>query len=111
MYKLLASLTLAISAVAAPAVALAQSTAPVTRAEVRADLVRLEHAGYSPAVNDDATYPADIQKAEAKVARQSGESDIGGAVQGTMKSGPAHRVAGKDACVGPADFCTPYFGS
>ncbi|SOF01819.1 protein of unknown function [Burkholderia sp. OK233] len=56
-------------ALTAPMIAFAQqSTAPVTRAQVRADLVRLERAGYDPARRDDATYPADIQAAEARVA-------------------------------------------
>ncbi|MGP8432694.1 DUF4148 domain-containing protein [Paraburkholderia fungorum] len=58
-----------VAALTAPMIAVAQqSTAPVTRAEVRADLVRLERAGYNPARRDDATYPADIQAAEARVA-------------------------------------------
>ncbi|WP_454733687.1 MULTISPECIES: DUF4148 domain-containing protein [Cupriavidus] len=58
---------------AAPVVSFAQSAqsaqGPVTRAEVRADLIRLEKAGYDPHI-DNATYPADIQAAEAKVAAQ-----------------------------------------
>lgn len=59
--------------IALPALALAQSTqAPVTRAEVRADLISVEKAGYNPGRNS-ATYPADIQAAEAKVAAQEGE--------------------------------------
>lgn len=57
-------------AMTAPAVAFAQNqAAPVTRAEVRADLVALEHAGYQPSrVSPD--YPSDLQAAEAKVAAQ-----------------------------------------
>ncbi|MFM0327751.1 DUF4148 domain-containing protein [Caballeronia glebae] len=45
-----------------------QSTAPLTRAEVRADLRQVEKAGYNPARRDEATYPADIQAAEARAA-------------------------------------------
>jgi hypothetical protein len=52
---------------AAPALSFAQSTnGPVTRAEVRADLVQLEMAGYQPG-RYNPNYPADIQAAEARV--------------------------------------------
>ncbi|HEF5872135.1 TPA: DUF4148 domain-containing protein [Burkholderia cenocepacia] len=50
--------------------AFAQSTAPLTRAQVRDELMRLEAAGYDPAKGDDGEYPADIQAAEAKLAEQ-----------------------------------------
>jgi len=58
--------TLLACTLAVPVLSYAQATdAPLTRAEVRADLVRLEQAGYNPAfVAPD--YPADIQAAEAK---------------------------------------------
>jgi multidrug resistance efflux pump len=55
-------------ALAVPAVSFAQSEqAPITRAEVRADLIRLEQAGYRPGGGDNANYPQDIQAAQAKV--------------------------------------------
>ena len=61
--------------VAIPAMSFAQSVqsaqAPVTRAEVRADLIALEKAGYQPGRNDD-DYPVDLQRAEAKVAAEQG---------------------------------------
>lgn len=61
--------------VAAPAMSFAQSVqnaqAPVTRAQVVADLIAVEKAGYNPGRNDD-DYPADIQAAEAKVAAEQG---------------------------------------
>ncbi|RDK07833.1 DUF4148 domain-containing protein [Cupriavidus lacunae] len=58
-------------AFAAPALTFAQSAqAPLTRAEVRADLIRLEQAGYTPGRGNDATYPVEIQAAEAKVQAQ-----------------------------------------
>ncbi|MFJ1208139.1 DUF4148 domain-containing protein [Burkholderia pyrrocinia] len=50
--------------------AFAQSVAPLTRAQVRDELMRLEAAGYDPAKGDDGEYPADIQAAEAKLAEQ-----------------------------------------
>ncbi|WP_176055717.1 DUF4148 domain-containing protein, partial [Paraburkholderia caribensis] len=54
------------SVLAAPVASFAQSNQPVTRAEVRAQLVQLEQAGYNP-VASDAQYPRDIQAAEARV--------------------------------------------
>ena len=76
--------------VALPMVSHAQSTAGKTRAEVRAELVELEAAGFHPGVSNP-NYPRDIQAAEIKVnAEQS--SDFGG---GTSGSGQAGR---------PADF-------
>ena len=56
---------------AAPMASFAQSGQPLTRAEVRAQLKQIEQAGYNPAVATDATYPADIQAAEARVAAQN----------------------------------------
>jgi hypothetical protein len=79
------SLTKAISAVAfaaLPLAALAQSTAPVTRAQVRAELVQLEQAGYQPTAPESFAYPVDIQTAEARVAAQNGAA-------GTSGYGPA----------------------
>jgi hypothetical protein len=75
----------------APAVSFAQdATAPLTRAEVRADLVRLEHAGYRPAAND-VNYPADIQAAEARLQAQdvtmSGSTGEGGVSDGSSQAG------------------------
>jgi hypothetical protein len=59
---------LAISFIAAPALSFAQSAAaPVTRAEVMADLIRLEQAGYYPSRINDTRFPEDLQAAEAKV--------------------------------------------
>ncbi|TES70730.1 DUF4148 domain-containing protein [Burkholderia cepacia] len=50
--------------------AFAQLAAPLTRAQVRDELMRLEAAGYDPAKGDDGEYPADIQAAQAKLAEQ-----------------------------------------
>ena len=52
--KMLISPTLAVSALASPALSFAQaSTAPATRAQVDADLVRIEQAGYMPSLRDE----------------------------------------------------------
>ena len=96
----------------------AASAQGLTRAEVRADLVRVEQAGYNPSIANDATYPADIQAAEAKIAAQDNPSLANEAMGGTTMNGmsasgshmPAPRGA-PAACVGPASFCNIFFGS
>jgi hypothetical protein len=74
------------AALAAPVAVFAQSNAPVTRAQVRAELVQLEKAGYNPAA-DDATYPAGIQAAEAKVAAQNDATGVGVVANGSSDTG------------------------
>lgn len=116
MSKILVGLALAAATLGAPVLSFAQSNAPLTRAEVRADLVRVEHAGYNPARGGDVDYPADIQAAEAKIAAQNDQplttQAFGGVAQnGTSASGaPAHRAM-DSSCVGPVSFCNLYFGS
>ncbi|MFM0628233.1 DUF4148 domain-containing protein [Paraburkholderia xenovorans] len=90
----------AIAAVlAAPIASFAQSSQqPITRAEVRADLIRVEQAGYNPGASNDSTYPADIQAAEQRVqannpaVAQTQEpvadtSGYGGATSGSSQAG------------------------
>lgn len=65
-------------ALAAPTLSFAQSAqAPLSRADVRADLIRLEQAGYQPGRGDNANYPRDIQAAEAKVQAEDAASANG----------------------------------
>lgn len=58
---------LAATVLSAPLAAFAQSSAPVSRADVRGELVQLQKAGYSP-IAEDASYPARLQVAETRVA-------------------------------------------
>jgi len=76
---------------AVPAVSFAQSNQqPLTRAEVKAQLIQLEKAGYNPATANDYDYPANIQAAEARVAAQNGgATGYGGVANGTSNSSPA----------------------
>ena len=116
MKKALVCFALAASALTAPVLSFAQSNAPVTRAEVRADLVRLEQAGYNPSLADDANYPAAIQAAEAKVdaqtAPQTAQSSYGGLAQnGSSSSGMQEHASTDSSCVGPVSFCNIFFGS
>ena len=71
----------------APAVSFAQSNQPLTRAEVRGQLIQLERAGYRPNV-DDRYYPDDIQAAQARIAQGGAQtSGYGPAAAGSSQSG------------------------
>src|ERR1700761_1665898 len=112
MSKMLVNLTLAAATLGAPVLSFAQSNAPVTRAEVRADLVRVEQAGYRPA-GDDIDYPADIQAAEAKIDAQkdsrSATQAYGGVAQdGASSSGAPTHMAMRSHCVGPVSYCNVF---
>ena len=75
---------------AAPAVSFAQQSdaSVTTRAQVRADLIQLEQAGYHPGDGDQTNYPQAVQTAEARVAVQNGAtSGYGGTVSGSSASG------------------------
>jgi len=87
--KALICTTLAL-VLAAPAVSFAQtSDQPVTRAQVRADLVQLENAGWRPD-SQEAFYPNDIQAAEARVHSGDTTTGYGGTTEnGTSMSQPA----------------------
>ncbi|ASL47076.1 hypothetical protein bAD24_III06760 [Burkholderia sp. AD24] len=83
------------AALVAPVASFAQSNQPVTRAQVRSELIQLEQAGYQPG-RADPYYPADIQAAQARVAEQNGtaqaaQSGYGGVVSGSSQGG--HPVA------------------
>ena len=120
----IAKLVVSLAVVAAPTFVFAQSQdVPLTRAQVKAELVQLERAGYSPATGEDANYPNDIQAAEAKVAAQQNTNEANEAYGGTHAGGAAsgsgskhmpmsmQRGSSASDCVGPAGFCTPFFGS
>jgi hypothetical protein len=94
MMKTLVCFTLAASALLSPALSFAQaSSAPLTRAQVRADLIRVEQAGYNPSAGDDVHYPADIQAAEAKLAAQDASRLATGAVGGVTDTGSSQAGA------------------
>jgi hypothetical protein len=89
--KSLIAAAFAVSVLAAPAVTFAQdANAPVTRAQVRAELAQLEAAGYRPGVASP-NYPADIQAAQARVAAQ--QSAYGASTNGSSQAGSRADVA------------------
>lgn len=59
---------IAASIMTVPVVALAQqSDTGLTRAQIRAELVQLEKAGYNPSRGQDPYYPADVQAATTRL--------------------------------------------
>ena len=60
------NVVIAAAILSVPLASFAQSSAPVSRAEVRAELAQIERAGYSP-VAEDASYPSKLQAAESRV--------------------------------------------
>ncbi|WP_027795018.1 DUF4148 domain-containing protein [Paraburkholderia acidipaludis] len=90
MKKLLPAVVVA-AMLAAPAISFAQSSQQgLTRAEVRAQLVELEQAGYKPQ-SDRVNYPQDLQAAEARVSAEKlangNTSGYGAPAAGTSESG------------------------
>ena len=76
------------AALTVPVISFAQSNSPVTRAQVRAELVQLEQAGWRPSAGADPHYPDDLLAAEAKVAAANAQaSGYGGAAPGTSQAG------------------------
>jgi hypothetical protein len=90
--KLSTRMVLIAALVAAPVASFAQSSQPVSRAQVHDELAQLEKAGYDP--RDWVHYPENIQAAEAKVAAQNATAQAavaayGGAAAGASRSGTA----------------------
>ncbi|WP_322023489.1 DUF4148 domain-containing protein [Burkholderia sp. BCC1977] len=84
------------AALVVPVVSFAQSGSALTRAQVRAELVQLQQAGYNTASGEDPHYPEAIQAATARVAEQqralaqaqgADASGYGAQVQGASASG------------------------
>jgi opacity protein-like surface antigen len=107
MKSLIKAVALAV-VIAAPVASFAQSNQPVTRAEVKAQLRQLEQAGYDPAASTDASYPADIQAAEARVAAQNATAQAGTTGYGPSASGSSQ--AGRNANVENASPQEPVMG-
>ncbi|WP_322101446.1 DUF4148 domain-containing protein [Paraburkholderia sp. J41] len=101
--------------VAVPALSFAQPVQPLTRAEVKAELVQLQKAGYNPAA-DNTQYPANLQAALARIgadntanadntASANGAADAaqasgyGGMAQGVSAAGARAASHGQDADV------------
>lgn len=96
--KSLISAVVVAAALVAPVASFAQSNQPLTRADVRSQLVQLEKAGYNP-IGDHVDYPANLQAAQARVDSQNGtaqaaNSGYGAPMAGTSQAG--RPVSGND---------------
>ncbi|WP_244815331.1 DUF4148 domain-containing protein [Caballeronia sp. Lep1P3] len=105
MFKSIVPAIVIASALAVPALAQASDNGALTRAEVKAQLVQLERAGYNPA-SDHTTYPANIQAAQARLDASQGvaATSFGGVSEGASASGRATRPAQN---VNPVDYSRP----
>jgi Domain of unknown function (DUF4148) len=79
------------SVLAVPAMSFAQSDAPLTRAQVRAELVQLQQAGYNTSVSDP-HYPSNLLVAESRVGApsavaQAQATSYGASANGSAQSG------------------------
>jgi len=70
----------------------AQSNAPVTRAQVKAQLVQLERAGYNPSANDP-DYPQRLNAAQARLNGSEGGMAAGSSAAGSRVMKVAEPVA------------------
>jgi hypothetical protein len=89
--KSLIAAAIAATVLAAPALSFAQQSQqqPVTRAQIRAELVDLEKAGYNPGLTSP-RYPQDLQDAQARVAANDGAvqgAAYGGSTNGSTQAG------------------------
>ncbi|MGU7776215.1 DUF4148 domain-containing protein [Burkholderia sp. MR1-5-21] len=83
------------AAIVAPVVSFAQSGSQITRAQVRAELVQLQQAGYNSARGEDPHYPDAIQAATARVAAQ--QQNAVARAQGVDVSGYGAQAQGASA--------------
>ena len=105
MIKSLMHAVVIASALAAPAVVLAQDNTQVTRSAVKSDLRQMEQAGYNPE-EERTSYPAKTQAAEQRVQDQRG---VAATSYGPSMSGMS--ASGVRAQTGPSDSNhTIYFG-
>ncbi|MGR3907555.1 DUF4148 domain-containing protein [Burkholderia sp. SR8] len=104
--QLIAAVLVAVSAtVAAPAFA---SEAAITRAQVRAELVELQQAGYAPGRANDPHYPDDLQVALTRI-RTNGAVTADTSTSGYGSDAAAATQSGSRAVMRAAERSI-YFG-
>ncbi|RDU97597.1 DUF4148 domain-containing protein [Trinickia dinghuensis] len=97
MKSLIQSVVIA-AALVAPVAVFAQSNAPVTRAQVKAELAQFEQANGPRALGNDPYYPASAQVAQARVEAQNGDGQaVGGVRAGSSDAGSPVTAAAKDS--------------
>ncbi|POR51671.1 uncharacterized protein DUF4148 [Paraburkholderia eburnea] len=98
---------------AVPLAALAQAQTPIvepglagndalTRSQVKQDQARLEHSGYDTSTGDQASYPRQVQAAEARVGNEQVREATSGEYTPQASSGYGGAMPGSDASGGPA---------
>jgi hypothetical protein len=85
MMKTLVHSVCAIALIAVPTATFAQSNAPLTRAQVQAEIAQLQQAGFNPANANTVDFPANMPAADAGAAGQG--SGYGPAMSGTSQMG------------------------
>ncbi|KGE12144.1 MULTISPECIES: DUF4148 domain-containing protein [Burkholderia] len=75
------------AALFAPVLASAQTSQPLTRAEVRAELAALVKVGYHPGAGNNPHYPDQIQEAQARLHAAQGDSGYGANPAAGVESG------------------------
>jgi hypothetical protein len=107
------ALALSFIAFASAGLATSASAQEKTRAEVRQELIQAENNGSRYVT--DTSYPAVNPIFEQQVARlKASAGGVGAETGATSAAGPAGKPMSTmptHACVGPAGFCTLYFGS
>ena len=94
MKSLIQSVVIA-AALAAPVAVFAQSNAPLTRAQVKAELIQFKQAGGRTNFSNDPYYPEDAQLAQARVNAQNGNNQgVGGVRAGSSASGAPAKADG-----------------
>lgn len=94
MKSLIQSVVIA-AALAAPVAVFAQSNAPLTRAQVKAELIQFKQAGGRTNFSNDPYYPEDAQLAQARVNAQNGNNQsVGGVLAGSSASGAPAKADG-----------------
>lgn len=88
--KILFTVATLLSTAIVAAAAQAQTSEPLTRAQVRSEQAELTRAGYRP-TSEDPSYPSGIQSAEARVSAQPGSgaanSSYGASFSGAQQAG------------------------
>jgi len=75
-----------VALVATPISAFSQSNQPLSRAQVRDELVQLHNAGYNP-LDDRNSWPTHIQAAEARIAAQKEAASAANSSYGAVTTG------------------------
>lgn len=85
--KLIANAAALSAAMLLPFAAYAQSTAPLTRDQVRQQIIEIENAGYNPSTSDPTAYPENIQAAQRRLDALKANGGYGGVASASVSSG------------------------